>query len=284
MTYEPTQRDEIYLIDLARLLLREWRWFIAFAVPVIVATIAFVATARSQWEAEAWIQIGQVGVAPMGMDPKVEPLLRVIERVKTRDFQDQVTSALGMPEDSPQAALYRRSLKTEPEPYANLFRLFVRGYSQGEAKTLAMATVTQLQSIHAQLGAPAFAQAKRRMDELDVALRAAMMDRDRLRQGAEGKDGALAGVLLADKDEDVRALQKDRAELAYRLIPNNTYATSMALPVSAPLSRVSPNVPVIVGAGLLASLFLGGLAAVGRDAVRRTSTKPALRGTHAAYL
>lgn len=284
MTYEPTPRDEIYLIDLARLLLREWRWFLIFAIPVLVATVAYVTTARSQWEAEAWIQIGQVGVAPMGVDPKVEPLLRVIERVRTRAFQDQVTLALGMPEASPQAALYRRSLKTEPEPYANLFRLFVRGYSQDEAKALATATVTQLQAIHAQLGAAAFAQANHRMAELDDALHAATIDRDRLRQAAEGKEGALAGVLLAEKDQDVRSLQKDRAELAYRLIPNNTYTTSMPFPVSVPLARVSPNAPVIVGGGLLASLFLGGLAAVGRNAMRRSSTRPVIPGTHAAYL
>lgn len=284
MTYPSMDQQEIYLIDLWRILVREWRWFLGVALPLIVMTMAYVGSVRSQWEAEAWVQIGQVGAAPVGVDPKVEPLLRVIERVKTRDFQDQVTQALGIPADARQAALYRRSLRTEPEPYANLFRLFVRGYSPDEARTLANATVSRLQAIHARLGAAATAQATARMHELDDALRVATADRERLRQAAAGKDGALPGLLLADKDQDIRALQKDRAELAYRLIPNSTYATSMPLPVAVPQGRVYPNVPVVVGAGVLIALFLGGLAAVARDASRRASTHSMRSGTHEAYL
>lgn len=284
MTFERFEHDEIYLIDLWAILVREWRWFLCMALPVLVATVAFLATARGQWEAEAWIQIGQVGAAPVGVDPKVEPLLRVIERVKTVDFQAQVTQSLGMPGNSAQAALYRRSLRTEPEIYANLFRLFVRGYSPDDAKALATATVARLQAVHAHLGAPGLAQANRRMAELDDALRVAVADRDRLRQGADGgKDAALAGVLLAGGNEDIRALQKERAELAYRMIPANTFATSMPLPVAVSAGRVFPNVPVVLGAGILAALFLGGLAATGRNAVRRRSTKAAVGGTHHAY-
>jgi hypothetical protein len=284
MTYERFERDEIYLIDLWTILVREWRWFLGVALPVLVATVAFLATARSQWEAEAWVQIGQVGAAPVGVDPKVEPLLRVIERVKTLDFQTQVTQGLGMPAESAQAALYRRSLKTEPEPYANLFRLFVRGYSPDDAKALASATVARLQAIHARLGAAGMAQAQARTAELDEAVREATVDRDRLRQAVDaGKDAALAGVLLAARNENLRALQRERAELAYRLLPGNTFATSMPLPVAVTRGRVFPNVPVILGAGILAALFLGGLAATARNALRRRSTKAGAHGTHHAY-
>jgi hypothetical protein len=284
MTFERFEHDEIYLIDLWAVLVREWRWFVCVALPVLAATVAFLATARSQWEAEAWVQIGQVGAAPVGIDPKVEPLLRVIERVKTVDFQTQVTQGLGMPADSAQAALYRRSLKTEPEPYANLFRLFVRGYSPDDAKALATATVTRLQAIHARLGAPGMEQAKQRMAELDDALRVAVADRERLRRSAGGgKDAALAGMLLAGRNDDVRALQKERADLAYRMTPGNTFATSMPLPVAVTRGRVYPNVPVVLGAGILAALFLGGLAATGRNALRRRSTKAVAGGTHHAY-
>jgi uncharacterized protein involved in exopolysaccharide biosynthesis len=277
------EQDEIYLIDLWHILRREWRWFVAVLVVVLGLTFAWVHTARSQWEATAWIQIGQVGSTPIGQDPKVEPLLRVIARVQTVPFQDDVVRSLGLSPDSAEARLYRRSLKIDPNPYANFFKLSIRAYSPRQANDLAKATLAQLQAVHQRINALPLKLANDRLDELDSNLRIALADRDRLVSDTASTDhaaAALAGVLLASKNEDIRALQQARSELVVRLAPNYTYDTSMPWPVYVPEFRAFPNTVLTIGIGIVFGLFLAGVAAIGRNALRRRSTKARPLGTH----
>lgn len=53
--------DEIYLIDLWRILLREWRWALAAMLVVLAITFAFTRVAKPQWEAAAWIRWAKSG-------------------------------------------------------------------------------------------------------------------------------------------------------------------------------------------------------------------------------
>lgn len=277
------EQDEIYLIDLWHILLREWRWFVAVLVVVLALTFAWLSTARSQWEATAWIQTGQVGSTPVGVDPKAEPLLRVIARVQSIAFQDDVVRSLGLSPDSAESRLYRKSLKTDPNPYANMFKLSIRAYSAARAVDLAKATVARLQAIHQRIDAVPLKLAKDRLDELDSSLRIALADRDRLIAATTSADhtaAALAGVLLASKNEDIRALQQARSELLVRLAPNYTYETSMPLPIYVPEGRAFPNSVLTLGVGIVFGLFLAGVAAIARNALRRRSTKASLAGTH----
>jgi hypothetical protein len=277
------EHDEIYLIDLWHILRREWRWFIAVLVVVLALTFAWLQTARSQWEATAWIQTGQVGSVPVGVDPKAEPLLRVIARVQTEAFQDDVVRTRGLSTDSAEAKLYRRSLKTDPNPYGNFFKLTLRAYSAQQAKDLAEATTAALRTIHQRIDALPLKLAHDRLDELESNLRMALADRDRLVAATASADhsaAALADVLLASKNEDIRALQQARSELLVRLAPNYTYETSMPWPVYVPVSRSFPNSPLSIGVGLVLALFLAAVTAIGRNALRRRSTKGRLSGTH----
>lgn len=277
------EHDEIYLVDLWHILRREWRWFVGVFVVVLALTFAWVTTARSQWEATAWIQTGQVGSGPIGQDPKAEPLLRVIARVQTIAFQDDVLRSLGLDRNSAEAKLYRKSLKTEPNPYANFFKLTIRAYSPAQARDLANATVASLQAIHQRIDAVPLKLAKDRLDELDGNLRMALADRDRLVGASASGDhtaAALAGVLLAGKNEDIRALQQARSELIVRLAPNYTYDTSMALPVYVPDYRAFPNTVLVLGIGIVFAAFLAGVVAIARNARRRRSTKAHPSGTH----
>ncbi|WP_248842364.1 Wzz/FepE/Etk N-terminal domain-containing protein, partial [Xanthomonas euvesicatoria] len=129
------QHDEIYLIDLWRILRREWRWAVVALVVVLGLTFAFTRLAKPQWEATAWIQVGEIGPTPAGRDPKVEPFQRVIDRMKTRLFQDAVLRQAQVPLDSRAAQLYRGSLKPDPDPYANLIGVTIRAESAQQART-----------------------------------------------------------------------------------------------------------------------------------------------------
>src|SRR5690348_12523506 len=105
------EQDEIYLIDLWRIFTREWKWFAAVTVLTLACTYAFAHLVKRQWEASAWIQIAQVGQVPSGQDPKVEPLARVLERLQLVAFQNEVMASMGFSPKSPEALLYRKSLK-----------------------------------------------------------------------------------------------------------------------------------------------------------------------------
>lgn len=274
------EQDEIYLIDLWRILCRGWKWFAAVLIVALVCTYVIAHRAKNQWEATAWIQIGQVGQVPQGQDPKTEPLLRVIERLEMVPFENGVMNSLGFSPDTPEAKLYRKSIKMDPLPYAGpLIRMTLRAYSPEQARQFAAATVDRLQAIHRDLEAMPLKRANARLDEIGIDLRDALAERDRLQQAVTpGKDGAagkgiqdplLASVLLTSKNAEIRNLQSARNDLVDRLSATYTYETSLLGSIYVPDGRVSPNLTLIWGAGILFGAFLGGLTAVVRDVLRR---------------
>ena len=264
------QRDDIYLIDMWRLLRREWLWFLAVFATILLATFAFMRSAKPQWQADAWIRIGQIGTAPAGQDPKIEPLQRVLERLQWIPFQRQVMQSIGIAPEAAEAKLYHKSLKLEPLAYAGpLLKLSVRAHSPEQARQWAEATVVQLQTIHREVAAPQLKLAHQRLDELQRELQSITAERDRLQQSAgQSKDG-LAGLLLINKDEELSALQQGRLDLLARLDPAYTYDTALMWPIYVPEQEVFPNPALTWGMGVAMGLFLGVVAAVGRNAWRR---------------
>jgi len=269
--------DEIYLIDLWRLLTRQWRGFAVALLAVVALAVAYAFLAKPRYEATAWVQVGQVGTAPAGQDPRPEPFQRVLDRLQTRSFQDEVTQSAGLAANSPEARGYRASLKAEPSFYAGLIKLSVRAASPEQARRLVLATVERLQAIHGQLLAEPLAQARARLDEVQADLRTATAERDGLQQAA-GKEGVAgqgnavaAGLLLANKDTEVRELRNARSDLAARMSANYTFATSMPWPIYQPDHPVAPNRVLILGVGLLGGLGLGLFVAVALDARRRAA-------------
>ncbi len=70
-------------------------WFAGVLLLTLVCTYAFAHLVKRQWQATAWIQIGQVGQVLSGQDPKVEPLLRVIERLELVSFENEILESAG---------------------------------------------------------------------------------------------------------------------------------------------------------------------------------------------
>lgn len=270
------QQDEVYLFDLWRIFIREWRWLVAVLVAILALTVAYTHVARPQWEATAWIQVGQIGATPVGEDPRIESFQRVIARMQTLAFQNEVLANAGFSVDAPESQLYRKSFKLEPDLYANLIRLSVRARSREQAGQLATATVMQVQAIHQRLEAAPLKLAYQRLQEIQTELQTALADRDRLQQasGQGGKSDSagnpvLASMMLATKDADIHSLQQARSDLLYRLSSQGTFETTAPWPVYLPLKPASPNLFLTWAVGLLFGLFLGALAAIARSAARR---------------
>jgi hypothetical protein len=282
MNFTSVEQDDVYLIDLWRVLAREWKWFVVPLILVTALTFAYLHGLKRQWEATAWIQIGQVDTAPMGQDPKVEPMMRVIDRIQMLPFQNEVFRSIGLAPDSADAQLYRKSLRVEPLTYEGpLVKLRVLATSPELARQLASATVTQLQTVHKKLESVSMVLAQQRLHEMDTALQSATAARDALQtaslhNGSNGADkdtqtSALAGVLLATRNREIDDLQMARGDLVNRLSPAYSYETALMWPVYVPRNPVFPNPVMILGGGILAALFLGALTAIGRNALRRTT-------------
>ena len=268
------EQDEIYLLDLWRIFTRGWMWFVGVLILTLVCTYVFAHTVKRQWEATAWIRIGQVGQVPEGQDPKIEPLLRVIERLELVPFENEILQSAGYAHNSPVARLYRKSLKLEPMPYAGpLIRLSVRAYSREQASALATATVKQLGAIHQGLEAAPLQAARARLTQLEDDLRTVEADRARLQRAAAGgssggagskdlQNPMLASLLLANKEAEIRGLRHGRIGLLERLGPTYTYQTSMMWPVYVPDKQAFPNPELTWGIGLLLGMLLGAATAV----------------------
>lgn len=277
------QRDEIYLIDMWRILQREWRWFLAVLIVVLAAVFAFLRVATPQWQADAWIQIGQVGAAPTGQDPRAEPLQRVLERLKLIPFQNQVLQSIGIGERTSEGRLYRHSVKLEPLPYAGpLIKLSVRAHSPELAKKLAEATVDQLKTIHHDAESMQLNFARARLAEVQADLQQVTAERDHLQQVATQTKDGFAGLLLSSKNDEIRSLQQTRSDLEARLSSTYTFDTSLMWPVYVPENPAFPNPALTWGAGGVLGLFLGTLAAVWRNALRRRAAVAAATSRIAA--
>ncbi|HMH68048.1 MAG TPA: lipopolysaccharide biosynthesis protein, partial [Pinirhizobacter sp.] len=61
--------------------------------------------------------------------------------------------------------------------------------------------------------------------------------------------------------------------LTTRLSPTYTFDTSLVFPVYVPKGPSFPNLPLGWGIGIVFGLFLGALAAMARNAVRRATTR-----------
>ncbi len=279
MTDTAMPQDEIYLLDLWRILRREWRWCLLPLLLALALAALFLHGATRQWQATAWVQVGEFGPTPAGRDPKLEPFQRVIDRIKTRQFQEQVLHSAGVALDSRQAALYRDSLKLDPDPYANLIQLTLRAQSSQQARQLATATVAQLQALHRRIQAGPLQQATARLQELAADIAATQAERDRLlQQQREGRGSVeqqlLGNMLLSEKTTTLRGLKAEREDLLGRLGTRYTYDTSAPWETYVPPRAAFPNPVLVLAAALLAGLGGGVLAAVARNALRRRQARP----------
>ncbi|WP_235430467.1 Wzz/FepE/Etk N-terminal domain-containing protein [Xanthomonas sp. MUS 060] len=266
--------DEIYLIDLWRILRREWRWCLLPLLAALVVALGFLYAAPRQWQATTWIQVGEFGPTPAGHDPKLEPFQRVIDRIKTRAFQDQVLRSVGVPLESRQGALYRRSLKLDPDPYANLIQLSLRADAPQQAHLLAEATTAQLRALHQRIQAGPLRQSTVRLRDITDTLAAIQAEREGLLQRQRQAQGSaeqqlLMQLLLSEKTTALRTLKAERDDLLSRLDPRYTYDTSAPWATDVPRQPAFPNPVLVLGLALLLGGGTGVLAAVIRNALRR---------------
>lgn len=134
--------DEISLLEIWQVLVRQKKWVIGIPVLALVAAVAVSVLMPPVWEAILVGQVGQVGQ----VGTQIETVTNALERIKQKPFQSEVLASMDIPldEKNPKGALYRNTLNVKILKDTNMIEIKVHGHSREEAKRNADATLDRL--------------------------------------------------------------------------------------------------------------------------------------------
>lgn len=253
-----------------RILVLGKRWVLGVPVLAMIGAAFTVMFIEPQWEASAAIQIGAVGT-DQGKQI-VEPVPRVLARMKLEAFEDAVLAGLKVPlNGDPRAKLYRRSLKFKALPNTDLIEIRVRGYSPRQAQRFIEGTVDYLHRVHKAMAAPSIERMKQLLIQVDRELATMRMEREKALRLANLQQEAFRGNkfsesivrdnILVQRDKELRTLEQTKAGFKEQLDPMRTYPTSYIENISVSENPVAPKKALIVFLAGLLGLFFGVMAA-----------------------
>ena len=273
---ETVKQDEIQLLDVWKMLVRQKNVIFVTLVIALMAAVAFLAIAPKEWEGTAVIRIGQVGrMAPDHPQP-IETIGRAIDRMKlTPVFQDDVLSSLSIPLDSSNAIFIRKHIDFEARQ-SDLIELKVIAHSPEEARTISDAMAKELSVTHAKMAEPGIAELKAQAAEISMELQNVLAERNRTiqalistsRSGGEkslGEVALMGSVAGSSQNYIIRDLQRVSLEINQQLGSTNTFPTELIQKISVSDEPVFPSKPLILVSALILGLLIGSLVACFRD-------------------
>lgn len=278
-TNTTTSNSEISLSEIGGILAKHKK--LVVGLPILAAIVAAIVAMliKPQWEASAAVQIGAIGT-DQGKQ-LVEPVPRVVARMKLEAFEDAVLKGLKIPEKDgdPRTKLYRRSLKVKAFPNTDLIEIRIRGHSPQEAKRFIEGTVDYLHRVHRAMAQPSIQRMKQLLAQVEREMAVTKAERDRalrvagLRKkkpaASDFTENVLRDNILIQRDRDLRALEQTREGLKEQLDPARTYLTSYIETVSVSQEPVWPRkTPLVFVAGVL-GLIAGVIAALVSNALKK---------------
>ena len=259
--------DEISLLEIWQVLVRYKKWVLGIPVLALVAAVAVSTLMPPVWEAILVGQVGQVG------QQLIEPVARVVERIKQMPFQGEVLTSMGIRNDeaNPRGKLYRDSIKVKMLPNTDLIEIKVRGYSREEAKSNAEATLDRLAKIHEQLAKPSVQRLTQQMERVKQQINELQEERESIKNTQPNKSKADSGSrfmesiiqtnLLVQVGGELRNLEQLRLTYEEQLSPLRTYPTSRIDSTYVSERPVAPKKGLIVVSSGALGLMAGMLAA-----------------------
>ena len=267
--------DEISLFDLWQTLVRRKWWVLGIPLLAVITAAVAVTFMKPQWDATATIQIGavgQAGQAGQAAGQVIEPPARVVARVNLKSFEDAVLASPGLSgQTTPEAKLFRGSLKVKALPNTDLIEIKVRGYSWESAKRSTEATVDYLHRIHQGMAATTVQRMKQFLAQAEREIAQTKAEREKALKILDLKDKAISeasfmgNIVLANimvqRDNELRGLEQAKKGYEEQLDPMRTYPTSYIEKISVSEGPVAPKKSqILVLAGVM-GLFLGVVAA-----------------------
>lgn len=253
--------DEISLWDMVSFLKEGWRWLVGGVALGLVAAVAFVLFAPTQYEATAVLQPATVGLPTTTTTTKgaeVEPAAQTLERLKMPTF---FTQELVQVCQVPPAQALAAGLKSSQLKGGSLIQISFRAPSVAVAQACVAAVVVQLAKSQAEIASPII----KALEEQLAVTRQRLSEAEAFQVQLEKRAGSanMSSLLLwraLGKGEEVARLQKQLLEQSVQLSAPVTQPLQLLEPISAPEDAVFPKKTAAIVGGLIGGFVAGLLA------------------------
>ena len=166
--------DDFDLLDVINFIRRNFIYMLWGALLGLAIGGLLVVLLPKQFEATALVKIGEIAnINAAGS--AIESSLLVVDRIKSRSFQDDVLNTLKISTDDDDSALvkqFRASLKITLEK-SELLSLSVNANSRAQANALMQGVVNQLNTVHYKMSYPSIARLKLELDSVNNEIKLA---------------------------------------------------------------------------------------------------------------
>lgn len=255
--YAPSRDDEIDLFELFDTLKERWRLWLSTTLTGGVLAFGISHVLPPIYEVSSLVRIGSAG--PMG---QVESTPVVMERIKSRAFQQAVCDALACDEEQ-RDAIKKQITITQPKG-TDVLSMIVKADSPARAAAVSEAVVQVLQEAHAELAEPALQNVRKQLTRDQQRLKELEAQRQRVVaqvSRAQGEAAAAVAVLqLAQMggNSELQAVSQRVADLAASLEAPKTRPTERLQKLYVSDRPVSPKKLLITVLGI----FMGGVLGV----------------------
>lgn len=275
----PAVTDDEF-IDLSKIfdsLKRNWLILFAciFAAMICAAILANVLPSR--WQASVMMQIGQMP-SPINTIIPIEGPAQTIERVKLRELQSSVLTALKLPLDErvdKRTSLFKNTLKASVIKNTDFVQIKLAGFSPEEAQKNLAATAQVLIASHKALVLPAKIRlTKQSNDNLRKIAEAEaeraklfrmLADSGSLKSAQQFAPNIVAINLLENKETELRSMIAEKTRLQDLLESIDIYPSKVVDAAYVENRPYFPKLSLFLAAGVFLGLLLGLGIALWRD-------------------
>lgn len=265
---------EISAVEILYFFKHFYKVIFGFALLGLCFSVIYLYIAQKQYEAVAFIRMGQVGFYSNFSDNKIKgaegnsiasiginienPSQLIARLALTSGFPPDVLSACNLRETVESSRVSSKFFKLlQPKGMTNEVELKAFGSSPGAAKHCASAIFDFIKATQNQIAAPYVEEIKARLADDEVRLRKARQ----LLAAANKSTQSIDVVYLSTRDE-IRYLVENIGALKAVIDGYQGRAAQLINPIYADEVPISPIKKVVLGVGLFGGLFFGLLLAI----------------------
>ena len=258
--------DDFDLLDVINFIRRNFIYMLWGALLGLAIGGLLVVLLPKQFEATALVKIGEIAnINAAGS--AIESSLQVVDRIKSRSFQDDVLNTLGISTDDDDSALvkqFRTSLKIKLEK-SELISLSVNANSRAQANALMQGVVNQLNTVHYKMSYPTITRLKLELDSANNEIKLADEESKKFSKVLDTQSENVTDmkfsqtVLLSSirmsKAQEYRNFRDNKRMLEEKLSPERTFPTHVLGRVEVSKKPAFPKYSMFIPAGLFLGLF-----------------------------
>lgn len=267
-----SDQDDEYLIDFSKLLneiRRSWRFLFAIIASSAICALLLTFAIPKRWEASATIQIGKIPSSnPSDQSLSIEEPSQTVERIKLREFRENVLTKMGLPldpDEDKRTELLLNSLKGLAVKGTDFVNVSAEGYNTDEASTTLKLVNEEIQTEHKLL---AQSVKTRLTNDLAVTKERILATTNEVStiknqltvsgayNGKSAFEPSIVAInLLSAKEGDLEKLKTQENMLSMQINDFETKSTKVINKIQVSKRAVYPKRSIFIGIGA----FLGGL-------------------------